>query len=369
MGIYDNALTTDEYWYWITNIKGIENKKISYLLKRFKTPANVFLADRKAIETVDKISEEDTDRILAGRDTRKVKDELARLSGKGIRFVHIEHKDYPDRLRKIYDPPYSLYVRGRLPDIHKPAVAVIGARICSNYGYTIAMKLAEELSVHGVQIISGMARGIDGAAHKGALSGSGDSFGILGCGVDICYPKENIEIFTKSIERGGVISEYPVGSKALPYRFPQRNRLISGLADIIVVVEAKEKSGTFITVETALDQGKEVFAVPGRIGDSLSIGCNRLIKSGAGIVTCVNDILEELGVNYIQNDEIFRKNKIMLEKDLQVVYSCLDLLPKSIDEISKVTGYDISYVTQLIVRLQLMDLVTEYAKNYYIKNI
>lgn len=362
-------LTKDEYWYWITNIQGIENKKTAHIISMFKMPEKVFYAGRCDLEKVSKLNDKDIDCIIKSREISRIKEDFSKLAAKDIRFIHIESEDYPEKLKNIYDPPYSLYVRGKLPDEKKPSAAVIGARICSNYGYTVAEKLSKELSMYGVQIISGMARGIDGAAHKGALMGSGESFGILGSGVDICYPKENIEIFTKSIENGGIISEYPVGSKALPYRFPQRNRIISAFADIVIVVEAKEKSGTFITVETALDQGKEVFAVPGRIGDSLSIGCNRLIKSGAGIVTCVKDILDELGVDCKKNDEIFRKNKNVLEKDLQVVYSCLDLLPKSIDMISDETGYENAKVVKLIVRLQLMNLVTEYTKNYYIKNI
>lgn len=201
---------------------------------------------------------------------------------------------YPELLRQIRNAPKQLYVRGELPDEKMPAVAVIGARHCSSYGREMAQWFASEMAVAGVQIISGMARGIDGIAQQAALEAGGESFGILGCGTDICYPAENRELYEQLIARGGLITEYPMGTMPLPMHFPSRNRIISALADCVLVIEAKEKSGTLITVDFALEQGKDVFALPGRLTDALSCGCNRLLRQGAGLVLTPTELLEVL---------------------------------------------------------------------------
>lgn len=201
---------------------------------------------------------------------------------------------YPELLRQTKNAPKQLYVRGRLPDESLPAVAIIGARSCSSYGREMAQWFAAELAAAGVQIISGMARGIDGIAQRAALEAGGESFGVLGCGTDICYPAENRELYEQLIARGGLITEHPKGTMPLPMHFPSRNRIISALADCVLVVEAKEKSGTLITVDFALEQGRDVFALPGRLSDTLSCGCNRLLRQGAGLVLSPSELLEVL---------------------------------------------------------------------------
>lgn len=338
----------------------------------YKTPYNAFLADKESLTKVNNISDKDIDNIILSRDIYKIRKGIDILNSKNINFVHIGSEEYPKRLMNIYDPPYALYVRGSLPYDSIPTVAIIGARVCSTYGSTIARRISKELAGYGIQIISGMAKGIDGAAHSGALDVGGATYGLLGCGVDICYPACNIDIFARAEKSGGLISEYPIGSPAMAYRFPQRNRLISGLADVIIVVEAKEKSGSLITVDAALEQGKDIYAVPGRLDDELSRGCNALINNGAGIYTSVKDILEHFGIEYkdcISDNEFLLKNKNLLEKDLQVLYSCFDLLPKSLEEICSITGLSISKALQMITSLQMMDLVAEPFKNHYIKKI
>lgn len=211
-----------------------------------------------------------------------------------IKRVTREAPEYPGRLRRIPDPPKCLYVKGRLPDDNRPSVAMIGARDCSAYGRSVALWLGKRLGEAGVQVISGMARGIDGIGQEAALDAGGSSFGVLGCGVDICYPAQNRRLYEKLCAAGGILSEYEPGTPPKSWNFPPRNRIVSGLADIVVVVEARVKSGTFITVDMALEQGKEVYVVPGRITDSLSTGCNQLIKMGAGILLDVEEFLEEL---------------------------------------------------------------------------
>jgi len=217
---------------------------------------------------------------------------------RGIHFVFIGEEKYPMKLKRISDPPFGLYYRGRLPKHNTPVVSVIGARECSDYGEKCAKMFGETLAEYGVAVVSGMARGIDGISQNAALDAGGESYGILGCGVDLCYPEENRELYDKLILKGGVLSEYPPGVPAKSNHFPARNRLISGMCDILLVVEARKKSGTYITVCQALEQGREIFAVPGRITDGLSDGCNRLIADGAGIAADPGMLLDALcGIN------------------------------------------------------------------------
>ena len=216
------------------------------------------------------------------------------LMNKGVKWTHLTKNDYPKRLMDIPDPPVLLFYRGKLPDENKPALAIIGARECSMYGRKVAEMLSKELASQGVQIISGLARGIDGISQQCTVECNGATFGVLGCGVNIVYPPENEKLFNRVLERGGIISEFDYDVKPMKQYFPSRNRIISGLSDIVLVVEARKKSGTWITVTQALEQGREVFAVPGRITDGFSDGCNYLISSGASVALDSDCILEEL---------------------------------------------------------------------------
>ena len=223
-----------------------------------------------------------------------VQGEYARLRARGIRLVSQNEAAYPRRLLEIPDRPYALYAAGALPPEGQPAVALIGARDCTEYGRYMAGQFGAALAGAGVQVISGMARGIDGIGQESALREGGYSMGVLGCGVDICYPRENGELYEALLAGGGVCSEYPPGVEPRALFFPPRNRIISGLADAVMVIEARERSGTLITVDMALEQGREVYALPGRATDPLSGGCNRLIRQGAGLVSPPEELLREL---------------------------------------------------------------------------
>lgn len=216
------------------------------------------------------------------------------MEEQGICLITRTDETYPKRLAWIPDAPYGLFVRGHLKGMEHPTVAIIGARDCSRYGAYVAEQLGAMLGSRGITIVSGMARGIDGISQAAALMAGGCSIGVLGSGVDVCYPAGHKVLYGKLIERGAVISEYPIGTPARPQNFPPRNRIVSGLADVVVVVEARERSGTLITVDTALEQGREVYAVPGRITDHLSDGCNRLIRQGAGLLLSPEAFLVEL---------------------------------------------------------------------------
>ena len=262
----------------------------------------------------------------------------------------------------------------KLPDSDKPSVAIVGSRQASQYGMMVAARLAYEMSSYGIQIISGMAVGIDTAAHKGTLDNSGYTCAVLGSGVDICYPACNIGLFTDIKKTGGVMSEYPAGVKPVCGQFPERNRLISGLSDAVVVVEARAKSGSLITVDQALEQNKDVYVIPGRVGDSLSEGCNELIKSGAYIMTKAEDILEcdriknkLSGINgipeYLQKLESVSQFELATPKNM--VYSCVDLYPVGINELINKTGLSLQTVSGALVELELEGKIKETAHNCY----
>lgn len=277
---------------------------------------------------------------------------------------------YPKRLQQLAGMPEELYVEGKMPRDDKPAIAIVGARNCSHYGQNMAYEYARFLGKAGVQIISGLARGIDTAAHEGALSVGAQTFGVLGCGVDICYPASNRKLFEKMKTEGGILSEFPLGSPPLAYHFPQRNRVISGLADAVIIIEAKEKSGSLITADFALEQGKTVFALPGRVGDLLSTGCNKLIYQGAVPAWCPEMILEEM--NWELKDWQNQKNEkenggLGLAREDNLVYSCLNFNPKSITSLQDETGLSCTELMKSLIRLQIEGLAKEVWKNNYIR--
>ncbi len=312
-----NKTEDSVYAYWLYSIKGLGSKGICSLRdnwareREYKSKDKEIESFAKAVYTMEAAAlenlcsrawanvmdkENKAERILVSRKedgilNRKER-ELQELERRGILFYSMEDSAYPDRLRKIPDPPYGLFVRGRLPDPGRPSVAIIGARMASAYGREQARRFARELAENGIQIVSGMARGIDGIAERAAFDGGGVSFAVLGSGVDVCYPKENLSLYERTMRDGGVISEYLPGTQPSANLFPARNRIIAGLAEVLLVIEARAHSGTLITVDMALEQGKEVFALPGRVSDGLSFGCNRLIKQGAGIAMDPEDLVE-----------------------------------------------------------------------------
>lgn len=359
------------YWYWLTNIDGIGRDTICRLLKRFDKPELVYKADKEEIFPLLRTQRQKNAFLLSRRE-EDIKNSYRKLRENGITFIHPDMPEYPGRLRVIPDAPYSLYLKGRLPEEERKAVAVIGARNCTRYGTEMARFFGRELSKCGIPIISGLARGIDGMAHVGALEVSGYTLGILGGGIDQVYPKENYRLFIEMQQSGGILSESNMGIVSSPGLFPQRNRLISGLCDGILVVEAMEKSGTFITVDQGLEQGKEIFALPGRVMDIKSAGCNNLIKLGAHMVTEVEDILEILHIkekktprlnNLDRADKMAEKMSLApLEK---MVYSCLRIESQYLDDIIEELKIAPQEVCMALNRLVIRGVVVETARNYY----
>jgi len=298
----------------------------------------------------------------------------------GIKCTCMTESSYPGRLRDISGAPYMLFYYGELPDEDIGSVAIIGARMCSDYGRKSAEYFAEGLATKGIQIISGLAAGVDGIAQQKALDAGGRSFGILGSGVDICYPATNRALYEGLKKVGGVMSEYPLGTRPVAKNFPMRNRIISGLADIVLVIEAKPRSGTSITVSMALEQGRQVYAVPGRISDALSQGCNRLIYEGAGVATGVDVILEELdrikAVNCTDNvKDISPENakavscNITFENELeQKIYDVLCRGQKSVESIMDDIGVDVTVqeITTTLMYMTMRGIVEENVGMYSI---
>lgn len=361
-------MTHREYWYWLCNIPGIGNAKIRALLERYKEPEQIYEIESKELEQIPYIRKKDCENWKwAKKNQRKIINQYHDLEEKNIKFVLLEDDDYPQRLKRISDYPFALYVKGELPTEVYPSVAIIGARVCSDYGKEMAVQFGETLASHRVQVISGMAAGIDFWGQMGALK-TGKTFAILGTGVDICYPPENIELYTEVSKNGGLISEFPIGTKGLAYRFPIRNRIISGLADFILVIEARKKSGSLITVDHALEQGKDIGAVPGRVMDPLSIGCNELIKSGASIITSPKDILEWLhwDTNHKNREPInIEETRPMLTEQEEYVLQFLTVDLIHLEILLEKTNAPIGFLMTQLIQLEIKNYIEQPVRNYY----
>lgn len=358
-----------EYALWLSNIPGIANGKIRCLLQEDRCAKDVYGMTEQQLCSVYGLTEEDVFQILKSRKEWNLQEEWTKLARRGIGFVSMEQNEYPKKLRQISNPPYSLYYKGHLPEPKQKAVAIVGARYRSAYGSEIAHTLAAELAKRGASVISGMARGIDADGHRGALSAEGMSYAILGCGVDVCYPRENRYLYEKIPDHGGLISEFPPDTKPQAKLFPVRNRLISAFSDCVVVIEAREKSGSLITADFAIEQGKDVYALPGRITDELSRGCNRLIRQGAGIFLDIDDFMQEWDMTYSCNGIQLDFKKNLLEKDEWLVYSLLDFCPVGIGNILDKTPFSLAELLDILERLEHKGMIREQVPNYYVRTL
>ena len=282
----------------------------------------------------------------------------------GMKKVRREDPEYPDRLRNIPDPPKQLYYYGDLPREDVPRAAIIGARDCSEYGKYVAVELGRLLGQNGISVISGMARGIDGISQEAALSAGGRSYGVLGSGADVCYPRSNQGLYEQLKIQGGILSEYAPGTPPKGCFFPPRNRIVSGLADVVIVVEAREKSGTLITVDMALEQGKDVYMVPGRVTDQLSVGCNRLIKAGAGILVSPEEFVREL---WGDTKKISPKREKLLSGELGDVYNALDFTPSTVEQVWEKLGgtYTEIQIAGLLMQLSMQKEILQASPGHF----
>lgn len=359
------------YALWFHELEGIGLKKAAALMDRFHNAKGVFCASEKELRKIAELNNKDIDTILYRRNAQQLVQREKMLEQQGIQFVSLEDEHYPYMLRHLVDAPFGLYYKGSLPKEDEKVFAIVGARMCTPYGKSVAKELAKRLATGQVSVISGMARGIDGYAHQGCIDAGGKTYAVLAGGVDMVYPPEHRNLYDAIIKNGGIISEYPPGTEPVKGMFPRRNRIISGLSQGVIVVEAKKRSGSLITADCALEQGKDVYAVPGRIQDPLSEGCNNLIRQGAGIMDDISEFMREMcfevegakGAN-----EATEGKNFTLEKEESMVYSCLRLTPQSLDEVMNQTELDLMTVISCIARLEELGLAEECYKNYYIRS-
>ena len=284
---------TQLYWLALHLVPGLGARNALKLIRQFGDPERIFHASLTELESCG-LPHAVARSIHSGTTFEDASAEAERAASKGIGIVPIQDPRYPQRLKEIFDPPILLYARGDAALLAGHAVGVVGSRRPTPYGTAVARKLGKDLAEEGLTVISGMARGVDSNAHWGALDSTGRTVAVLGCGVDVVYPKENAKLADEIAARGVIVSEFPLGSTAFPQNFPIRNRVISGLSMGILVVEGAQYSGSLITARLALDQSREVFAVPGNITNKLSWGPNLLIKQGAKLVQEAMDVVEEL---------------------------------------------------------------------------
>lgn len=384
--LYNNK-KDEMYGYWLHNIEEIGNKTREKILEEFITERELYQAKISKVEMF--LTKQQLLSFEKSRETWNVEKNYETIQQKSIRFLSIRHMDYPEELRTIPDPPMGIYVKGRLPNSKAIRVAVIGARNCSNYGKAVAEEFVGVLASNHIQVISGMAYGIDGISQRQCLKLKSSTFAVLGSGVEVCYPSENLDLYHMILENElcGILSELPPYYKPKPQFFAMRNRIISGLSDVVLVIEAKSKSGTLITVDMALEQGREVFAVPGRVLDALSFGCHKLIDQGAQIAYDPNAFLERLfelfpdkaqyhkkGIvkkMHRKTSDLDRRAQVKNVSQLQILEE-LELKPLIVEDLYQLLSEkslceSLSTLFQELLELQLMELIYCNQGLYFLK--
>lgn len=367
----------DERYAWLAlkAVPGIGDILCKRVMERFGSPVAALEADSSDWLTIDGIGLRVVQSLRSYHpDHAAITLELDRVDELGYDLIGLTDPRYPDPLKMIPDPPPYLYLKGRLQPEDRRAVAIVGARRASGYGRAVTERLSRELAVRGFTIVSGMARGIDGWAHQAAVEVSGRTLAVLGCGLDVLYPREHDELRDGICRQGAVLSDYPLGTPPDPVNFPKRNRIISGLSLGVVVVEAAEHSGSLITARLALDQGREVFAVPGPIGTTTSIGTHSLIKQGAKLVEGVEDVLAEIlpqletPVNSgTAGGQVEDPRQPALSRDERIVYDGLSAEPRHIDELTAALRLAPAKTAGVLLQLELKGAARQLAGNLFIR--
>lgn len=356
-------------WIALRAAEGVGPVLFRRLLERFDSPDKALSASPGALMSVRGMTAQVATAIGGDTCRRFAEAEYHKIVNAGVRLLTFLDAEYPRRLFEIGDPPPLLYLRGTVT-FWEPAVAVVGSRRATREGLKVAERLSTELAEAGIAVVSGMARGIDTAAHRGSLAGGGVTLAVLGCGLDVVYPPENQGLADRIAEGGCIISEFPLGTQPLAEHFPRRNRIISGLSRGVLVVEAVEKSGSLITARYALDQGREVLAVPGPISSPANRGSNRLIKQGAQLVDCVDDILEAIQIDRkTQHPSLFDTASAPMRSTLTpreaAVYGLIAQGPRHLDEITLALELTPGEVSAMVLGLELKGMLTQLPGSYY----
>ncbi len=354
------------YWLALNMVPGVGPMAYRNLVATFRDPEQVFAAPVQQLAAVEGIGEKTIRSIKDFSVEGAAAEELKKAKDLGVSILTYCDEGYPKNLLQIYDPPPLLYVRGTWNVWDSPMVAVVGSRKGSPYGRAVTKRISKELASGGVTVVSGMARGIDTCAHLGALEVGGKTIAVFGCGIDIIYPPENKKLFLEIIDHGAVISEFPLSIPPEGKNFPKRNRIISGLSLGVVIVEATADSGSLITAFHALEQGREVFAVPGNVGMATSTGTNKLIKQGAKLVEDAQDILTEILPQY--EGATYREEHPVLNDEEDGIVQILSQNPLHIDEISRLSQMEVQRVSTILLELELKGVISQLGGKMFVRN-
>lgn len=353
--------------------RGIGTRTYQALIERFGSSEAILDAPRAELEAVPGIGPKLATAIIETSRNIDIASEINLAKEKNVQIIPHTSNQYPKHLKAIYDPPLVLYVKGNVLETDVIALAIVGARRCTYYGLSQAERFSRLLAQKGLCIVSGMARGIDAAAHRGAINSNGRTIAVLGCGLGVIYPRENIELAEQIPQRGAIVSELPMNTPPDFRNFPPRNRLISGLSLGVLVIESSLNSGSLITAQWALEQGKEVFAIPGNIDNIYSRGTHKLIKEGAKLVEDIADIIQELGpvaefLNTCDTSSSNDPRSLLLNSQEKKIFALLSSSPKDIDEIIQLAGLPASVVTSTLMILEIKKLVKQLSGKRFVKS-
>jgi len=358
------------FWIALNMVEGVGRITYHKLISHFGSPEKVFSASHNELMAVEGIGKKTANSIKSFRFEDEVKKELDIIKKSKSDVLTTADDEYPSSLKAIFDPPPLLYVKGKIIKKDAIAVGVVGSRSPTVYGKLVTEKISREIAEIGITVISGMARGIDSVAHKSAVNYGGRTIAVLGCGLNVIYPPENFKLMDEIANNGAVISEFPMSAKPDKMNFPQRNRVISGLSLGVVVVEAAEKSGSLITARHAIEQGREVFAVPGSVNSPKSRGTNRLIKMGAKLIEDAKDIIEEFPADVRSFLKPIEKKPIEgngLTEDERFVYSFMGAEPAHIDTIIERSNLPVGMVSAILVKLELKGLIRQLSGKMFVR--
>jgi len=355
-------------WIGLSLVPGVGPKRFLSLLNHFGSPKEVFSARLAELEKIPDIGEMTAQSIKNFNSWEEAEKQSLKVGKDGIRFITLKSEEYPSGLKNIYDPPPYLFVKGEIIKEDSKALAIVGTRLPSPYGRLIAEKITCELAERGITIVSGFARGVDSISHHYALESKGRTIAVFGSGLDVTYPPENKRLAERIEKNGALISEFLLGTEPEGNNFPKRNRLISGLSLGVIIIEAGIKSGALLTAQLALEQGREVFAIPGNISSKGSQGTNWLIKNGATLVTRAEDVLEEL--ENVFSDETEKPNKeasFSLSEQEQKVYQLLSTEPAHIDLIARESQLSTPQALSLLLNLELKGAVKQLSGKNFVR--
>lgn len=359
------------FWLALNMVSGVGRKLYHRLISHFHSPQNVFQASSFELQRVEGVGENLAKAIKTFEVDKAIQQEKKLIELNGVSVLTYLDVNYPVNLKKIFDPPPVLYFKGSIQKSDLIAVAVVGSRTPTRYGKYVTEKISTELAQRGITIVSGMASGIDSIAHRSAISVKGRTIAVFGCGVNMTYPAENRDLKANIQENGAIISEFPMSTKPARTNFPMRNRIISGLSLGTIIIEAAEKSGSLITSEFALEQGKDVFAVPGNINSPKSKGTNRLIKMGAKLIESADDVIEEFPHEmqmFLQKDVIRKTEAIDLSDDEKKIYSLISEEESHIDTLIQESQLPSHKVSALLVQLELKGIIKQYSGKMFVTN-